>query len=124
MSKDNRPQLSAVPSPRSEQHLCHAKTIWTAAINGPDKLQLFSCLSNRRERERFVHGWNMVLAAAIHMLDLSPIWQELAISRALCRTLHCLVRRIRVAYALTSMSEKPMADQMDSASDLTNYPLS
>jgi len=45
MSKDNRPQLSAVPSPRSEQHLCRAKTIWTAAINGPDKLQLFSCFS-------------------------------------------------------------------------------
>jgi len=42
----------------------------------------------------------MFVADVIHMLDLSPIWQELAPKRALCRTLHWLVRRIRVAYAL------------------------
>ena len=51
----------------------------TAAINGQNELQLFSCLSKRQERERFLHGCNMFLTAAIHMLDLSPIWQTPAI---------------------------------------------
>ena len=49
--------------------------IVTAAINGQDKLQLFSCLSKRQERERFFHGCNMFVTAAVHMLDLSPISQ-------------------------------------------------
>ena len=83
ISKDNRPQLSAVASPPPGQHLCCAKIIVTAAINGQDKLQLFSCLSKRRERERFFHGCNMFVTAAVHMLDLSPIWHALAIRRAL-----------------------------------------
>ena len=83
ISKDNRPQLSAVASPPPEQHLCCAKIIVIAAINGQDKLQLFSCISKRQERERFFHGCNIFVTAAVHMLDLSPIWQALAIRRAL-----------------------------------------
>ena len=48
-------------------------------MNGQDKLQLFSCLPKRQERERFFHGCNMFVTAAVHMLDLSPIWQTPAI---------------------------------------------
>jgi hypothetical protein len=57
--------------------------IVTAPINGQDKLQLFSCLSKRQEHERVFHGCNMFVTAAVHMLDLSPIWQAPAIRRAL-----------------------------------------
>jgi hypothetical protein len=39
----------------------------TAAINGQDKLQLFSCLSKRQERERFFHGCNMFVNARSHV---------------------------------------------------------
>jgi hypothetical protein len=51
----------------------------TAAFNGQDKLQLFSCLPKRQERERFFHGCNVFVTAAVNMLDLSPIWQTPAI---------------------------------------------
>jgi hypothetical protein len=63
ISKDNRPRLSAVASPPPRQRLCCAKIIVTAAINGQDKLQLFSCLSKRQERERLFHGCNMFVTA-------------------------------------------------------------
>ena len=124
ISNDNRPQLSAVASPLAGQHLCCAKIIVTAAIKGQDKLQLFSCLSKRQERERFFHGCNMFVTAAVHMLDLSPIWQAPAIRRAL-PIASSIVRRIRVAYALISMSKKRLADPMDSAihiSDVRSRP--
>ena len=107
ISNDNRPQLSAVASPLAGQHLCCAKIIVTAAIKGQDKLQLFSCLSKRQERERFFHGCNIVChCSGSHVGLKSYMASTCDQARAASST-----SRIRLAYAQTSMSKSAWRTQ-------------